>query len=89
MEVDDVSPASTSTEVAPGSSNAADNNPVAGCDPRFIESVLQYLPGVDTQSDEVRQAIESLAGGPLKSPEKKDPQQDDKGGEGASGDPPK
>ncbi|VDO03289.1 unnamed protein product [Rodentolepis nana] len=58
MEVDDVPPASTSVqhEQTPKSSSVE-------CDPEFLQSVLQYLPGVDPQNEEVRQAIESLTSG--------------------------
>lgn len=55
MEVDDVPPASISTQ-----QEQSDKPSAVECDPEFLQSVLQYLPGVDPQSEEVRQAIESL-----------------------------
>nr|CUU97357.1 hypothetical transcript [Hymenolepis microstoma] len=58
MEVDDVPPASTSVK-----QEQTTKSPAVECDPEFLQSVLQYLPGVDPQSEEVRQAIESLTSG--------------------------
>jgi len=40
-------------------------------DPQFLQSVLESLPGVDAQSDEVRQAMEALTGA-VKKEEPKD-----------------
>lgn len=65
MEVDEVLPASTSTGQDASSASSKTKGDFAGveCDPEFLQSVLQYLPGVDPQSEEVRLAIESLTGG--------------------------
>ncbi|KAM7537690.1 hypothetical protein Aperf_G00000064127 [Anoplocephala perfoliata] len=65
MEVDEVSPASTSAGQDASVAGSKAKGDVAGveCDPEFLQSVLQYLPGVDPQSEEVRLAIESLTGG--------------------------
>ncbi|EUB56439.1 26S proteasome non-ATPase regulatory subunit 4 [Echinococcus granulosus] len=41
----------------------AKDEAVMDCDPEFLQSVLQYLPGVDPQNEEVRRAIESLTTG--------------------------
>lgn len=58
MEVDEIPPASTSVQQDQTAKSSA-----VECDPEFLQSVLQYLPGVDPQSEEVRQAIESLTSG--------------------------
>ncbi|VDK37363.1 unnamed protein product [Taenia asiatica] len=46
-----------------GEGAKANDNAVVECDPEFLQSVLQYLPGVDPQNEEMRKAIESLTTG--------------------------
>merc|ERR1712223_65435 len=47
-------------------------------DPQFLQSVLESLPGVDAQSDEVRQAMEALTGAVKKEEPKDDNSKKDK-----------
>lgn len=62
-----------------GEGAKAKDDAVVECDPEFLQSVLQYLPGVDPQNEEMRKAIESLTtgfksdqGASNETPEKKD-----------------
>ena len=98
MEVDEVPPAAVSSDSAAFVSSSGGGSevtgvpkdvtdPVADCDPEFLVSVLRYLPGVDTQNEEVRKAIESLTTKSGKNEDKK--KDDDRSDEGASGDPAK
>lgn len=50
-------------------------------DPDFLESVLKGLPGVDTENEEVRKAINALTKTPSKkeSDDKRDEPNDDEG----------
>jgi len=49
-------------------------------DPAFLQSVLESLPGVDPNSEEIRNAMRQLTGRKKdsKKPEKKDDSSDDK-----------
>lgn len=47
-------------------------------DPAFLESVLQTLPGVDPQSQVVKEAVGSLTQEKDKDKEKKDKKKDEK-----------
>nr|VZI19492.1 unnamed protein product [Spirometra erinaceieuropaei] len=51
----------------------------ADYEPEFLQSVLETLPGVDPQHEDVRKAIESLTGKPVKPSEKKDPPESGEG----------
>jgi len=69
MEVDQ--PSDDATKVKTEKEPKSEDYSEVVNDPQFLQSVLESLPGVDAQSDEVRQAMEALTGA-VKKEEPKD-----------------
>merc|ERR1712020_852387 len=61
MEVDDPSKEGSSKPKATDDAEEEDYSEVMN-DPEFLQSVLESLPGVDPQSDAMRQAMGALTG---------------------------
>merc|ERR1719150_3557765 len=77
MEVDDPSKEGASKPKAADDAGEEDYSEVMN-DPEFLQSVLESLPGVDPQSDAMRQAIGALTGSTKKENEKEGKEDEDK-----------
>merc|ERR1712020_758517 len=77
MEVDDPSKEGSSKPKATDDAGEEDYSEVMN-DPEFLQSVLESLPGVDPQSDAMRQAMGALTGSAKKDEPKDEKKNDDK-----------
>merc|ERR1719412_35311 len=78
MDVDEPSTKQESSKPIPADDGGDEDYSEVMNDPEFLQSVLESLPGVDPQSDAMRQAMGALTGSTKKDNEKDEKKNDDK-----------